>query len=87
VSPATFGADQIVEIATHLGFLVLVPFNAVFARQAFNFQAPISPWHLLLILARKPPLGWTVDQELTHSFSVVKQTDTYLLIRRYETLR
>jgi len=48
-SLAGFAAQQVTEIATHLGFLFLVPFNAVFAREVFQFQAPISPWYLLLI--------------------------------------
>jgi len=48
-SLVAFAAHQAIEIATHLDFLFLVPFNAVFAREVFHRQAPISPWYLLLI--------------------------------------
>jgi len=44
-----FISRQILEITAHLDSLILVPYNAVFAREVFHRQAPISPWYLILI--------------------------------------
>ncbi len=48
-SLAPFLGYQINEILAHLGFLLTAPYNAVFQRSVFHFQAPISPWYLILI--------------------------------------
>ena len=49
VSVATSQAGRIVE---GLSFLLRVPWTAVFDRGVFHWQAPLSPWYLLLL-----PLG------------------------------
>jgi 4-amino-4-deoxy-L-arabinose transferase-like glycosyltransferase len=43
-----FILQKILETTAHLDFLILAPFNAVFAREVFHRQAPISPWYLIL---------------------------------------
>lgn len=53
------------RIGEGLGFLSLVPWNAVFAREVFHFQAPWTPLYLVLIplcaprvLGREGPRRW-----------------------------
>ena len=71
-SAAAYWVLQITEIVVQFRFLLMVPFNAVFAREVFFRQAPISPWYLLLIpLLAYPALStrfgrWTCGLVVTY---------------------
>lgn len=41
--------SQLERIGEGLGFLLLLPWNAVFERQIFDLQAPLTPYYLLLL--------------------------------------
>ncbi len=48
-SAVGFVCDKVIGVISNLDDLILVPFNAVFNRQVFNWQAPLSPFYLVLI--------------------------------------
>ena len=68
VGPAavpSFLAGQAGRVWDGLRFLVLTPWNAVFGRAVFHFQAPLTPWYLLLIpLALPWALGGAPSRRL-----------------------
>jgi len=75
-SPAhvTYWTHQLFEIYIHLEYLLMVPFNAVFARELFRFQAPISPWYMVLIPLLAYPMlrtrfgRWTTGLVVAYGF-------------------
>ena len=46
---APVARSQFGKMLDGLGFLAMVPWNAVFERQHFRFQAPLTPFYLLLL--------------------------------------
>ncbi len=43
------GWSQVTRIVEGLPFLAMVPWTAIFDRGVFHWQAPLSPWYLLLV--------------------------------------